>query len=135
MSRIMTAAAALALLACTAFAQTAPPATPAGNLFRLADANKNNALDRTEWRTFAAASFSARDLNSDGLLVRREFGRAGAGVTAVFAAIDTNNDLALSRAEFLARADLRFAVLDVDGNGALTWTETEGDEIAADADR
>jgi hypothetical protein len=40
-----------------------------------------------------------------------------------FAAVDTNSDGKISRAEFIAVAEKRFAKMDKDGNGSLSKEE------------
>jgi hypothetical protein len=48
---------------------------------------------------------------------------------------DTNGDGALSRAEFIARAEARFARIDADRNGVLTREERRAAKLAARAAR
>lgn len=81
------------------------------------DANKDGAVDRTEFDKFMTVTFTSLDKNGDGSLTVTE-------TTAIlpadaFAKADANGDGKLSRAEFTSVVAADFKKADLDGDGRL----------------
>lgn len=128
-----TAVAGIAYAAQTA---TTPPARP-----MKADTDGDGAVSRAEFLARAEAAFARRDTDGNGSLTRDERragyrgkrhsagpgmrlhrGMAEAGMRAL-AAIDTDGDRRISRAEFDAASATRFARIDANRSGSIEKTE------------
>lgn len=123
----------------SAYAQTPAP----GQAKARPDANKT--ITRAEAQSQAAARFAKLDSNGDGKLDRvdweahaaarkanrpegegeRKGGRRGGGMMGMARMADTNNDGAISQAEFVAAALKRFDAMDTNKDGTVTPQERQ----------
>lgn len=97
-------------------------------LLERADRNDDGVLDAAEARAARERLFARLDRNGDGVLEHGEWARPAAPDTASardvrreqrLQALDTDHDGGVSRAEFLAAADARFAAADSNHDGRL----------------
>jgi len=117
----------------------------AAQMFAMMDANSDGKLDEADWKARQEKRrehmFAKLDSNSDGNISREEFmtfehrgmrgkeGRMGhrrgdhPGMMAKMA--DTNNDGAVSQAEFTAAALKHFEKMDANGDGEVTKAERD----------
>jgi hypothetical protein len=148
MPKLFPLATALLVLAAPAFAAPGDPApAPATKPAREAtgvmryDANKDGAVDRTEWKAGQEARFKRLDANGDGKLSQDElFARtpaAGNGVlpndsqdgrqagrqSAYFLRLDGDKDGVVTLVEFMAQAERNFARCDLDKDGRIDTAE------------
>ncbi len=93
------------------------------------DRDKDGRTSRSEYRGELVATTLRYDRDGDGRVTRGELpaiarlpGAKGV-VERIFKSNDANGDGALSRDELLARAEVRFAELDVSGDGYLDAAE------------
>ncbi|HEV7310886.1 EF-hand domain-containing protein [Ensifer sp.] len=81
------------------------------------DANKDGAVDRSEYERFMTAAFAGLDKNKDGSLSPDETKQALNAQQ--FAATDANSDGKVTQKEFLDRVMADFKTADRSGDGAL----------------
>lgn len=112
MRTIATLAAAAALVAVQASAQT----VPLDHLSRI-DQNGDGAVTREEFDTFAASAFQMLDTNGDRQLSAAE--AEGHVEDGAFADLDANGDGMVTRQEFGQQMTTEFAAADKDGNGII----------------
>ena len=128
----------VALLAVTAptLAQERPAASASNRGVMRFDTNKDGVVDRAEWRTAQEARFKELDANNDGKLnpdelVRRPAGAAGVLPTDAqntrqsrfFQRLDSDKDGFVSKAEYMAEGDRRFARCDANKDGRINTEE------------
>ena len=82
------------------------------------DTNGDGSVDKAEFDSFVAASFTKLDANGDGYVTLVE-AQAGGMTPEQFAAANTNGDDGLSAEEFAAATAADFAAADRDGDGVL----------------
>ncbi len=118
-----------AFIAAAFFLSGAAPAfADSGDLGRLmrADANNDGAITRAEANEARAAMFNRLDQNGDGSISAEERQRlsrfAGRAVERL-AEADSNNDGAISRAEFLGQPYALFERYDANRNDVLEQSE------------
>ena len=100
------------------------------------DSNKDGFVDRTEWRAGQEARFRQLDANNDGKLTPDELVRRPAGATGVlptdaqntrqsrfFNRLDSDKDGLISKAEYMAEGDRRFARCDANKDGRINTDE------------
>jgi len=112
--------------------QDAPaPQGRGGGMMMRADTNGDGTISRAEFTAQAEARFARMDKNGDGFITADEMsGRGGRGPGGGLMAADTNGDGKISRAEFMAQTNDRFAKLDSNGDGQIS-----GDEMRAMMER
>jgi len=120
--------AASLLLAGAATAQPVPPAPdgkPAarGSYLDRLDTNKDGFVDRAEFRAGLNQLFDRKDANKDGALSLEELKTRRGDPAKRLASLDNDKNGSISREEFLAAGDKRFARCDKDGDGRIAKGE------------
>lgn len=121
---IVPIAALLVATAAPALAQSEPRSTAPRGIMRY-DTDKDGFVDKAEWQAAQEAAFRRRDADKDDRLSPDEVSRRPAGATGVlpadaqntrrspfFQRLDRDKDGFVSRAEYMAEADRRFARCD-----------------------
>ena len=128
---LLTALCLVAAAAGTVAAQTVP-SQPGGktagriSYFDRVDTNKDGFIDRAEYRAGLEKLFDYKDKNKDGVLSLDELKTRRGDPAKRLARFDTDKNGSISRAEFMANADQRFARCDKNGDGLLARGECGG---------
>lgn len=120
--------AASLVLAAPALAQPVPsqPAAKSGarsNYLERIDTNKDGFVDRAEFRAGLQGLFDRKDANKDGKLSQDELKTRRGDPAKRLASLDTDKNGSISREEFIATGEKRFARCDKDGDGRIAKGE------------
>lgn len=129
MTRFLAPLLLAATLAAPAFAQT--PGAGLDFLFARLDTDADGRISQSEMTTTKSRQFARADRNGDGQVsaeelaaIRARLDRAQDAMAGAADRLDTDRNGALSLTGFTARAPM-FALLDIDGDGALSRAEAE----------
>lgn len=112
------------LLASAAFGVEIPPAGKIRTAFDAVDASRRGVIDGREWDEASFALFRAADKNNDDVIDREEL-RSGNMAPDTFLRADLNRDEHLSVSEFTELRRALFHTADIDRDDRLTRAEFE----------
>lgn len=115
MIRLMTLAAALALVAGSGLAETARADITTDHV-AVADVDGHGAVDLAEYRVMTSKVFILLDADATNTLTAEE---AGAIPADLFATMDSDGDGVVDRIEYDTQVLADFQAADLDGNGLL----------------